>query len=36
MKFGQLLIGLLFGGLLGFSLSQYFSDNKKQTKHDVP
>ena len=29
MKFGQLLIGLLFGGLLGFGLSKYMT-NKKQ------
>ena len=32
MKFGQLLIGLLIGGLLGFSLTQYFSNTKQQTK----
>ncbi|WP_040299085.1 hypothetical protein [Arcticibacter svalbardensis] len=37
MKFGQLLIGLLFGGLLGFGLTKYFSktgqraDNTKTT-----
>jgi hypothetical protein len=31
MKFGQLLIGLLFGGLLGFGLSKYLTSKKQQS-----
>jgi len=40
MKFGQLLIGLLLGGLLGFGLTKYFArteqraDNTKTTTID--
>lgn len=30
MKFGQLLIGLLLGGLLGFGLSKYTTNTKQQ------
>lgn len=31
MKIGQLLIGLLFGALLGFGLTKYFTKNKQQS-----
>lgn len=31
MKFGQLVIGLLLGGLLGLGLSKYVSDTKQQS-----
>ena len=31
MKFGQLLIGLLLGGLLSFGLTKYFGQTKPQT-----
>ena len=31
MKIGQLLIGILFGALLGFGLTKYFTKNKQQT-----
>jgi hypothetical protein len=31
MKFGQLLIGLLFGGMLGFTLTKYITNTKQQT-----
>ena len=30
MKFGQLFIGLLLGGLLGFGLTKYFANAKQQ------
>jgi hypothetical protein len=30
MKFGQLLIGLLLGGLLGFGLSKYITNKNQQ------
>lgn len=30
MKFGQLLIGILIGGMLGFGLTRYFAQNNKQ------
>jgi hypothetical protein len=31
MKFGQLLIGLLFGALLGFGLAKYITNTERQT-----
>lgn len=31
MKFGQLLIGLILGGLLGFGSTKYFDKTKQQT-----
>jgi len=30
MKFGQLLIGLLLGGMLGFGLTTYFANTRQQ------
>ncbi|MEH6679748.1 MAG: hypothetical protein V7724_04330 [Sediminicola sp.] len=33
MKFGQLLIGLLLGGLFGFGLTKYFDKTKLQTNN---
>ena len=34
MKFGQLFIGLLIGGLLGFGLTNYFTASKQQPDND--
>jgi hypothetical protein len=33
MKFGQLLIGLLFGGLLGFGLTKFIMNTKQQASN---
>jgi len=36
MKFGQLLVGLLLGGLLGFGLSKYLKHTEQQLANTTP